>query len=187
VSKRGNTQIDSSALNLLGLRVGLSADAFGQISFFEAGAKADALGTGFLEASSSLKVSPEIPKNLDYNPSPDKITAVKNRLAELNLRLVAYCVDAIPADESSRRRLFAFAKSVDIETIVTSTAPVALSELDKLANEFGVNFDCAASRGRYGNVRFSAAQAILPCNLTQERYNSAGLNYRRETLFENAL
>ena len=67
VSKRGDRQIGSSALNLLGLRVGFSAGAFGPISFSEAAAKADALGTGFLEASSSQKVSPEIPKSLDYN------------------------------------------------------------------------------------------------------------------------
>ena len=139
VSKRGNRQIGSSALNLLGLRVGFSADAFGPISFSEAAAKADALGTGFLEASSSQKVSPEIPKSLDYNLSPDEVTAVKNRLAELRLRLVAYRVGAVPADESSRRRLFAFAKAVDIETIVTSAAPAALPDLDKLAGEFGVN------------------------------------------------
>jgi type 1 glutamine amidotransferase len=139
VSKRGNRQIGSSALNLLGLRVGFSAGAFGPISFSEAAAKADALGTGFLEASSSQKVSPEIPKSLDYNLSPDEVTAVKNRLAELRLRLVAYRAGAIPADESSRRRLFAFAKAVDIETIVTSAAPAALPGLDKLAGEFGVN------------------------------------------------
>src|SRR5260370_22963669 len=139
VSKRGNRQIGSSALNLLGLRVGFSAGAFGPIPFSEAAAKADALGTGFLEASSSQKVSPEIPKSLDYNLSPDEVRAVKNRLAELRLRLVAYRVGAIPADESSRRRLFEFAKAVDIETIVTSAAPAALPELDRLAAEFGVN------------------------------------------------
>ena len=138
-SKRGNRQIDSSALNILGLRIGFSAGAFGPISFSEAAAKADALGTGFLEASSSQKVSPEIPKSLDYNLSPEEITAAKNRLAELRLRLVAYRTGAIPADESSRRRLFAFAKAVDIETIVTSAAPAALPELDKLALEFGIN------------------------------------------------
>ena len=139
VSKRGNRQIGSSALNLLGLRVGFSAGAFGPISFSEAAAKVDALGTGFLEASSSQKVSPEIPRSLDYNLSPDEVTAVKNRLAELRLRIVAYRAGAIPADESSRRRLFAFAKAVDIETIVTSAAPAALPGLDKLAGEFGVN------------------------------------------------
>lgn len=139
VSKRGDRQIGSSALNLLGLRVGFSAGAFGPISFSEAAAKADALGTGFLEASSSQKVSPEIPKSLDYNLSAEEVTAVKNRLAELRLRLVAYRAGAIPVDESSRRRLFAFAKAVDIETIVTSAEPAALADLDKLADEYGVN------------------------------------------------
>jgi type 1 glutamine amidotransferase len=139
ISRRGNRQIGSSALNLLGVRVGFSASALGPISFSEAAAKADALGTGFLEASSSQKVGPEIPKRLDYNLSPDEVTAVRNRLAELRLRLVAYRAGAIPADESSRRRLFAFAKAVDIETIVTSAAPAAVAELDKLAGEFGIN------------------------------------------------
>src|SRR3984885_5734593 len=139
VSKRGDKQIGSSALNLLGLRVGFSADSFGPISFSEAAAKADALGTEFLEASSSQKVSPEIPKSLDYNLSAEEVMAVKNRLAELRLRLVAYRAGEIPADESSRRRLFAFAKAVDIETIVTSAEPAALPDLDKLAGEYGVN------------------------------------------------
>src|ERR1041385_4731169 len=77
VSKRGNRQIGSSASNLLGVRVGFSATAFGPISFSEAAARADALGTGFLEASSSQKVSPEIPKNLDYNLSADEVAKVK--------------------------------------------------------------------------------------------------------------
>ena len=139
VSKRGKRQIGSSALNILGLKIGFSAGAFGPISFSEAAAKADALGTGFLEASSSQKVSAEIPKNLDDNLSPDEVTAVKDRLAELNLRLAAYRVSAIPADESSRRRLFAFAKTLDAEMIVTSAAPADLPDLDELAGEFGVN------------------------------------------------
>ena len=51
VSKRGTRQIDAQALNILGLRVGFSAGAFGPISFSEAAAKADMLGTGFREAS----------------------------------------------------------------------------------------------------------------------------------------
>jgi type 1 glutamine amidotransferase len=139
VSKRGNRQIGSSASNLLGLRVGFSAGAFGPLSFSEAAAKADALGTGFLEASSSQTVSPEIPKNLDYSLSADEVAKVKYRLAELRLRLLAYRAGAIPGDERSRRQLFAFAKAVDIETIVTSAAPAALPELDSLAAEFGIN------------------------------------------------
>jgi type 1 glutamine amidotransferase len=139
VSKRGNRQIGSSALNLVGLRVGFPATAFGPVSFSEAAARADALGTGFLEASSAQKVSTEIAKNLDYNLSADEVAKVKHRLGELRMRILAYRTPAIPDDAGSRRRLFEFAKAVDIETIVTSATPAALPELDNLAREFGVN------------------------------------------------
>ncbi len=117
VSKRAGRQIGSSALDLIGLRVGFSAVSLGQISFSEAAAKADALGTGFLEAADSQKVSFEISKSLDYNLSPDELMVAKNRLAELRLRLVAYRMAAIPTDENFRRKLFAFAKALDVETI----------------------------------------------------------------------
>lgn len=138
VSKRGNRQVGSSALNILGLRVGFAAGTLGAVSFSEAAAKADELGTEFLEASSSQQVSREIAKSLDYNLSPDEVNVVKNRLAELRLRLVAYRAGAIPPDESSRRRLFTFAKAVGAELIVASAAPGLLPDVDKLAGEYGV-------------------------------------------------
>ncbi len=139
VSKRGNRQIGSPALNVLGLRVGFSVGAFGPVSFSEAAEKADGLGTAFLEASSSQKVSPEISKSLDYNLSPDEVTKIKYRLAELRLRL------------------FAFAKAVDTEMIVTSAAPAAVPELDRLAGEFGAN---AAFEGSNPNTLMSSLEGL---------------------------
>ncbi len=138
VSTRGTKQIGARAQNFMGFRVAFPANAFGALSFSEAAAKADALGTGFLEASSSQKVSTENPKTLDYNLSPGDVAAVKHRLDELRLKLVAYRT-AIPADDNARRQLFTFAKAVGAETIVTTTAPAALPGLDALAREFGVN------------------------------------------------
>jgi type 1 glutamine amidotransferase len=175
-SKRGNRQIDAQALNILGLRVGFSAGAFGPISFSEAAAKADALGTGFLEASSSQKVSPEIPKSLDDNLSPEEVTAVKNRLAELNLRFVAYRVDEIPADKGSRRQLFAFAKAVDIETIVTSTAPADLPEIDKLANEFGVNVAFEGSNPKSLASALDGLSSRIGMSVDTAAWAQAGIN-----------
>jgi hypothetical protein len=78
-----------AAAGLLGWRVGIPAGAFRQLTFSEAAGKADALGLAFIEGSSTQKVSPEIPKNLDYNLSPDEIAKVKNRLSELRLGMVA--------------------------------------------------------------------------------------------------
>ena len=147
VSKRGNRQIGSSAANVLGLRVGFRADTFGPFSFYEAAAKVDELGTAFVEGSSTQKVSREVPKNLDANLSPDELAKVKSRLDELRLRMLVYRVDSIPTSETARRKLFGFAKSLGIETIVTGAlpgaltgaAPAALAEVDQLATEFAVN------------------------------------------------
>ena len=99
VSKRGNRQIGSSASNFLGVRVGFSADAFGPISFSEAAAKADALGTGFLEASSSQKVSAEIPKNLDYNSVAGRSSESQEQAGRASPP-----VSSLPRRRDSRRR-----------------------------------------------------------------------------------
>ena len=132
-------RIDSSVSNLLGWQVGISSNVFRSLTFSESAALMDALGLGSIEGVSSQKVSPEIDKNLDFHLSPAEIATVKARLTELNLKMPAYSVDAIPSDEASSRKLFAFAKEMGVKTIVTSAVPSSLSTIDKLAAESGVN------------------------------------------------
>ncbi len=88
---------------------------------------------------SARKVSAEIQKNLDYNLAPAEIAAVKTRLADLRLRMVGYHVDSIPADESGRKALLAFANDLNVETIITAAVPASLSALDQLAGQSGIN------------------------------------------------
>ena len=57
----------------------------------------------------------------------------------LRLKMTAYRVDSIPSDEESRQKLFAFAKELGAETIVTSAMPSSLSALDNLAGKSGIN------------------------------------------------
>ncbi|HTF67531.1 MAG TPA: ThuA domain-containing protein [Edaphobacter sp.] len=136
---RETHQIRSSVNQLLGWRVGVSATVFRSLTFSESAALADALGLGSIEGVSSQKVSPQIDKDLDFHLSASEIATVKARLTELNLKMPAYHVDAIPSDEASSRKLFAFVKEMGAETIVTSTMPSSLSAVDKLAAESGVN------------------------------------------------
>jgi hypothetical protein len=49
------------------------------------------------------------------------------RLAELRLGMPAYYIDAIPEDETSRRKLFEFARELGVETIVTSSVAASLA------------------------------------------------------------
>jgi len=132
-------QMRTAAFPILGWRVGVATGNFRQLTFSEAAARADALGVANIEGSSTQKLSSEIPKNLDPNLAPGELTAVRDRLRALNLRMPAYFIPAIGPDEGTARKLFEFAKALGVETIVTSPAPESLATLDKLAEEFGVS------------------------------------------------
>ncbi len=132
-------RLRTAAAPLLGWKVGVPATGFGRLTFFEAAGKADVLGVASIEGFSTQKLSPEIPKNLDYNLAPGEVTAVKDRLRALNLRMPAYFIATIGPDENASRKLFEFAKNLGVETIVSAPGPDSLPAIDKLANEFGIN------------------------------------------------
>jgi type 1 glutamine amidotransferase len=129
-------QFRTAAADLLGWQVTVPSGAFGQLTFSEAAAKVDALGLAFIEGASTQIVSAEIPKYLDYHLTPDEITAVKNRLRALSLKMPAYQIESISADP---RKLFEFAKSLGVETIIAPANLISLADLDKLAAEVGIN------------------------------------------------
>jgi type 1 glutamine amidotransferase/sugar phosphate isomerase/epimerase len=129
----------TAAAQVLGWSVGIASSAFPQLTFSDAVAKADALGFGSVQGSSSQKVSAAIPKNLDENLSPEEIAAVKNRLAELRLRMPSYRVPSLSGNEASLRKQLELAKGLGVETVVCDAAPASLIEIDKLAGEIGVN------------------------------------------------
>src|ERR1700752_1223742 len=79
------------------------------------------------------------PKPLDYHLTADEVTKVKNRLDELRLRMPAYYLEALPADENSQRKAFEFAKELGADLIVVSAEPGSFIALDKLANDTGMN------------------------------------------------
>jgi type 1 glutamine amidotransferase/sugar phosphate isomerase/epimerase len=137
-----SVRVNSAAIRtsvgpLLGWEVGISSTVFGALSFSDAAGLADALGLATIEGDSRQKVSSQIDKNLDFQLPPDGIAAVKARLAELRLKMVAYRVESI--DESSAAKLFAFAKELGIKTIITGAVPSSLSTVEKLAADNGVD------------------------------------------------
>jgi hypothetical protein len=105
-----------TAVALLGWKAGIRSDAFGAVPFSEADAKIDAAGVAFVEGVST---------NLDYKLGANELAQIKQRLADLGLRVAAYRIESIPADEASRRTLLDFAKALEIELILTRQAPPA--------------------------------------------------------------
>jgi type 1 glutamine amidotransferase len=112
-------QIHGTVNGLLGWRVGVAADDLKQTTFSDAAGKADSLGFGFIEGSA---------KSLDYNLSAEELAKVRHRLAELRMGMPVYSLDSLPADDAARRKLFDFAKSLGVETIVAG---------GKITPEFG--------------------------------------------------
>ena len=122
-----------------GWRVGIPRVVFAHLTFSEAAAKADALGLGSIEGFDTQMVSPEVPKNLDYNLMPGESTAVRNRLIELNLKMYAYHVAKFPADAGARSKLFDFAKSMGVAVTISNPDIAQLADLEQLANDSGID------------------------------------------------
>jgi type 1 glutamine amidotransferase len=131
-----NRRPRGTAVALLGWKAGIRSDAFGAIPFIQAAERTDAAGIAFIEAVSS---------NLDYTLGADELAKIKARLADLGLRVPAYRLAAIPADEASRRKLLEFAKALEIELVLTREAPAAAAAKD-LA---GITVAVEDSRGLY--------------------------------------
>ena len=150
-------------------KVGAPATAFTGLTLSEAAVRIDKDSLGYVEGSSTQWVSPEIRKNLDYNLTPEEVTAVKKQLGKFHIRMVAYHVDRLGADD---RKVFEFAKSLGVEMIVATPDPTALPGIDKLANEFGINV-AIENLGRKETPAYWDPKSILAA--LQGRSNRIGI------------
>ncbi len=105
-----------------------------RLTFLESVVRADAAIVNFVEGSSTQKVSRDIDKNLDHQLTPDEIAAIRARLGAV--RMSTYRVPTL-GDHAMQRKIYAFAKAMDVDTVV---APFdsALTSIDAFAAEFGI-------------------------------------------------
>ncbi len=145
-SSLGTIRVGGSSDLWFQWRVGIPSTAVRQLTFSEAVAKADTLPVTGVVAIATQVVSPEIPKKLDFNLQTGERAAVVRRLREVAETIFAYRIDNLPADESSQRKVFEFAKAINAPMIITSGAPASFAVSDKLANEFEINVAVVASK-----------------------------------------
>jgi type 1 glutamine amidotransferase len=139
-SSLGTIRIGAADNNMwFGWQVAAPATAFRGLTYSEALAKADSIAIANVIGSSAVKVSYEIPKNLTLNLQPGELRAIVYRLRELNEQMRVYRAEAIPGEAAGRRKLFEFAKALNVEIIQANPGTVPLAELDTLANDIGVN------------------------------------------------
>jgi hypothetical protein len=133
-SSLGTIRVGAADKNIwFGWNVAIPAAAFHQLTLSEALAKSDTLVVTGVEALSTQRVSPEVPKPLDARLQTGERAAVLYLLHELKQDIFAYRIENLGADEAARRKVFEFAKALNIPLIVTNAAPPGI---DKLADEF---------------------------------------------------
>ena len=117
-------------------KTALSAGGLGARTFLEAVVRVDAVGMNLIEGSSAQTAGRPIQKPLDSNLTAAEIASIRSHMGPV--RMLTYRVERLGSDASSQRKLFEFAKAMEVATIVVPSN-AALAALDTLSQEFGVN------------------------------------------------
>ena len=121
-----------------GFAMGCQAWTFNNFTVMEAIDKTAEAGGKVIELFPDQKFSPEKPDlKFDHNASDEMIAAVKARLQERGIRAVNYGVVGIPKDEASARKIFEFAKKLNLYGITTESVE-ALDTIEKLVKEYDI-------------------------------------------------
>src|SRR5262249_14779874 len=128
---------DDAAAESLGLKLSMQCWTYNRLTFFEAVDRAARLGVKYVEGFPGQKVRPDSDARIGPAMSNETVDAVKAKLKEANVKLVAFGVNGIPTkDEKETRKYFEWAKMMGIEVLVTETTPN--EAIDKLAQEFNI-------------------------------------------------
>jgi type 1 glutamine amidotransferase/sugar phosphate isomerase/epimerase len=117
----------------------------GGLTFLESVVRADAAVVDFVEASSTQNVSPELPKKLDFNLSPDEIASIRGRMG--SIRLLTYRLETV-GDQASISKALAFAKAMGAETVVVPASASGGADLAALAEQASIDVAVLADSAR---------------------------------------
>ncbi len=122
-----------------GFALGPQAYSFNRFTFFEAIEKAKEMGCNVIEAYPGQKLSPGEPNVTFSHESPPSVWAnVKMKLARTGVRLTAYGVVALGNDEEANRKVFDFARIMDIPILTSEPDINSLSMIEKLVEEYNI-------------------------------------------------
>ena len=121
-----------------GFAIGCQSWTFNHYSVIEAIDKTAAAGGKVIEFYPGQKFSPEHPDwHFDQNASDEMIAEVKARLQKDGVRAVNFGVVGIPKDEAGARKIFDFAKKLDLYAITTESVE-SIDTIEKLVKEYDI-------------------------------------------------
>ena len=132
-------RLRSAARLIFGWQVGVAARSFPGATYFDAVDRAaDVLFLRVIEGSGEQTVSGGIAKKLAPGLSEAELGAVSRRMAEKGVRMISYAAGTVGNDEAAARKLFGFAKSLNVGILIAKAPSNALPLLDRLSQEYGV-------------------------------------------------
>jgi sugar phosphate isomerase/epimerase len=121
-----------------GFFVGCQAWTWNHFTVFEAIKKTAESGGKVIEFFPGQRLSKEEPDvKWDHNASPETIAKVKAELEKYKIKAVNYGVVGIPSDEAGARKVFEFAKALDLRAITTESVD-AIDTIEKLVKEYDI-------------------------------------------------
>lgn len=122
---------------IAGFAVGCQAYTFNRFTAFEAVEKTAQAGGKIIEFYPGQKLSTEQPDlKLHHDATEDTIAAIKAKLAKHGVRAVNYGVVG-GKDEAEWRKIFEFAKKLDLYAITTEDVP-HIDLIEKMVKEFDI-------------------------------------------------
>lgn len=95
---------------------------------------------------------------LPVDAKPEQIAAMKKRVADLGLSISAHGVNSFGSDAVANRKLFEFAKALDVPTITADPDPASFDNLDDLVEEFDI---CVAIHNHGPSARYNRVVDVL--------------------------
>jgi sugar phosphate isomerase/epimerase len=121
-----------------GFAIGVQAYTFHRrYSAWDSVEKAAEAGAKVIEFFPNQRFSKEDKSPFNQNTSPEKIAAMREHLKKFGVRAVNYGVTDIPKDEKKARKIFEFAKALDLYAITTESTD-AIDTIEKLVKEFDI-------------------------------------------------
>ncbi len=121
----------------LGWKLGLQSGA-GR-TFAEDIQAATNLHLAYVGATESQPVSDQPTKLFDPELTDSEREQLRLQLEAAGLRLVSFCLQRVPADETGRRRLIEFCRDLGIETVITPAGVKLSQELERQCRDSGIN------------------------------------------------
>jgi sugar phosphate isomerase/epimerase len=123
-------------------QLSLMAYTYRKLTLFEAVDHAKALGLKHIETYGWQAISPEL-KAVQFNPEApvSALAKVKNKLDDAGIRMSGFYARELGKKEDATRKVFDFAKLMDIPTIICEppAEAQAFEMIDQLANEYRIN------------------------------------------------